>query len=149
MNYSTAILLVRKDIRVVDVSYEVDKDGKGIRPFTAYKTPDDTLKVGDYVVIPTDTRHGMTVGRIEATDVEVDFDSPVQMKWLVGGAIDLSGYAALQAAEADALAAIRSAETRRKREELAAKLLADNPDLQRLGALDVNAALPAPAGVEA
>lgn len=144
MNYSTAILLVRKDIRAVEVSYEVDKDGNGVRPFTTYKTPDKSIKAGDYVVIPTDTRHNMTVARIETVDVDVDFDSPVQMKWLVGPAIDTESYTALLAAEADAVVAIRSAETRRKREELAAKLIADNPDLERLGSLDVAAALAAP-----
>lgn len=149
MNYSTAILLVRKDIRTVAVSYDVTAEGKGVAPFTTYKTPDPSVKVGDLVIVPTDTRHCMTVGRVEAVDMEVDFDSPAQLKWLVGPAIDTTAYDALLAAESEAIVAIRSAETRRKREELAEKLMADNPDLQRLGSLDVNPALAAPPSVEA
>lgn len=144
MNYSTAIFLVRKDIRAVAVSYEVDKDGKGVGPFVVYKTPNPNIDVGHYVVVPTDTRHGMTVGRVEEIDVEIDFDSPVQVKWIVDG-VDRQAYEAVLAAEGEAITAIRSAEKRRKQEELAAKLIADNPDLQAFGTMDVPA-LAAPQG---
>lgn len=131
MNYSTALFLVRNDVRAVTVSYEIDAEGKGKRPFTAFKTMDPSISVGQYVVIPTGTRHDMTVVRVEEVDVEVDLDSPVQMSWLVGP-VDVTAYQAILAAENEAVAAIKSAEKRRKQEELAAKLLADNPDLQRL-----------------
>lgn len=144
MNFSTAIFLVRKDIRAVSVSYEVDKDGKGIGPFTVFKTADPSLAVGQHVVIPTATRHNMTVGRVEHVDVEIDFDSGVQVQWLVG-AVNLEGYEALLARENEIIDAIKSAEKRRKQEELAAKLLADNPDIKSFGNLDVLPALSGPA----
>lgn len=143
MNYSTAIFLVRKDIRAVTVSYEVDTDGKGIKPFVAYKTPDPDLAVGAYVVIPTDTRHGMTVARVEEVDVDLDVDFTAQVKWLVGQ-VDRSFYDSLIEAENDVIAKIKSAEKRRRQEELAEKILADNPDLRELGAMDIPS-LPAPA----
>lgn len=142
MNYSTAIFLVRKDIRAVGVSYDVDKDGKGIGPFTVYKTPDPLVAVGDFVVVPTDTRHRMTVARVETVDVEIDFDDATQIKWLIGR-VDPEPHETLIAQEGAAIAAIRSAEKRRKQEELAAKLIADNPDLQAFGEIKVTPALPA------
>lgn len=143
MNYSTAIFLVRKDIRAVAVSYEVDGDGKGIKPFTIYKTPDHDLAVGAYVVIPTDTRHGMTVARVEEVDVDLDVDYPGQVKWLVGS-VDRGFYDGLITAENEVVATIKSAEKRRRQDELAAKILADNPDLQALSAMALPA-LPASA----
>lgn len=143
MNYSTALFLVRNDVRAVSVSYEVDAEGKGKRPFVTYKTMDPSIAVGQYAVIPTDTRHGMTVVRVEEVDVEVDLDSSAPMNWLVGP-VDVSAYQAILAAENEAVAAIKSAEKRRKQEELAAKLLADNPDLQRLKEFGAPTALAAP-----
>lgn len=131
MNYSTALFLVRNDVRAVAISYEVDTEGKGKRPFTTFKTMDPNIKVGDFVVIPTDTRHSMTVVRVEEADIEVDYDSPVQIGWVVGP-VDVEPYKAILSAENEAVTAIKSAEKRRKQEELAAKLIADNPDLQRL-----------------
>lgn len=144
MNYSTAIFLVNKDVRAVAVSYECGPDGKGVAPFVVFKTMDRALRAGDMVVIPTDTRHRLTVGRVEELDVEIDFDSTTQLRWLVDR-VDQAGYSAILAQEGDAIQAIKSAEARSKRDELARKLLADNPDLQGLAI--VNAAgpgLPAP-----
>lgn len=143
MNYSTAIFLVREDVRAVTVSYEIDKDGKGIRPFTTFKTTDPAVSVGDFVVIPTGTRHDMTVCRVEEVDVEVELNSTTHINWLVG-TVDRTAYEAIVEAEDRAIDAIKSAEKRRAREELAAKLLADNPDLQRLGSLDVTPVLAPP-----
>ncbi|MCR5875129.1 hypothetical protein LRS10_13605 [Phenylobacterium sp. J426] len=143
MNYSTAIFLVNSDVRAVSVSYETDSVGNGVGPFTLYKTLDPDIAKGDYVVIPTDTRHKMTVGRVEAVDVEVDFDSAVQVKWLIGR-VDTIPHAEVVAKEAAAIQAMKSAEARSRREELAKKLLADNPELEGLSFTAKDAALPAP-----
>lgn len=143
MNYSTALFLVRKDVRAVAISYEVDAEGKGKRPFTTFKTMDPSIQVGQYVVIPTGTRHDMTVVRVEEVDIEIDLDSPVQINWIVGP-VDVAPYEAIITAENEAISAIKSAEKRRKQEELAAKLLADNPDLQRLTDFGAAPSLPHP-----
>lgn len=143
MNYSTAIFLVRSDIRAVAVSYDVDSEGKGIRPFVIFKTPDPTVSVGDFVIIPTDTRHKMTVARVEEVDLEIDFASTTQIGWLVGG-VDRSAFEAVTAMEGQAITAIKSAEKRRAQEELRDKLIADNPGLRAFETIDVTPALPAP-----
>lgn len=143
MNYSTAIFLINKDVRAVAVSYEVNVDGSGVRPFHLFKTFDQSIAVGDLVVIPTDSRHRHTVARVEDVDVEVDFDSGVQMKWLLDK-VDDSAASGVIAQEAEAIKQIKSAEARAKREELAAKLMADNPDLAGLSISNTGAAsLPA------
>lgn len=144
MNYSSAIFLVNKDVRAVNVSYEKTADGKGVAPFYTFKTLDQTLAVGDLVTIPTETRHCMTVARVEEVDVEVDLESPTQLKWLVGR-VDPAPYENIVAQESAAITQMKSAERRAKQEELAAKLIADNPDLKNLTFVDPSApALPAP-----
>lgn len=148
MNYSTAIFLVNSAVRAVSVSYEPDtndatgKRGKG--PFVTFKTIDAAIQPGEFVTIPTDTRWKMTVARIEEVDLDVDFDSSVEFKWLIGH-ISTDAYEAILKQEADAISKIRSAEKRRKQDELKEKLLADNPDLQALVNVSNGSALPAPA----
>ena len=85
---------------------------------------DTSIKVGDYVIVPTATRHNMTVVKITATDVDVDFDSPVQMTWVIGK-IDRSSYDDMLTQEQTAIQAIKSAETRRKRDQLRDAMLKD------------------------
>jgi len=149
MNYSSAIFLVNPAARGIYVSYEVDAEGKGIRPFYLFKSLDASIEIGDYVTIPTDTRHKLTVARVEETISadDVDLNSPVELKWIVGP-VDRTSYDAVLASEAEAIVRIKSAEKRRQREELADKLRADNPELSSLSAIDfgatANAALPAP-----
>lgn len=127
MNYSTAVFLINKNIRAVHATYEADDNAKR----EVFKTLDQTIAVGDFVIVPTDTRHKMTVCKIVDTDVDVDFDSSTPIKWLVGK-VDQAAYAQVLAQEAEAITAIKSAEIRQKREDLAAKLLKDNAGLKAL-----------------
>lgn len=134
MNYSTAVFLINKSARAVKVSYEPDP----ARPDEAipgktyiFKTLDPTIAVRDFVIIPTDTRWQMTIGRVEEVDVEVDFDAPIQLKWIIGR-VDLASHNTVLAQEAQAITSIRSAEIRRKRDELARDLFADNDALRAL-----------------
>lgn len=131
MNYSTAIFLINSDVRAVSVSYEQDAEGKGVKPFHLFKTFDPEVAVSDFVVIPTGTRHNMTVARVEEVDIEVEVDTGVDMKWLVGR-VDTAAYGVVVAQEAEAIQTIKSAEKRAKQDELRAKLIADNPELSKL-----------------
>lgn len=132
MNYTSAIFLVNNDVRAVSTSYEVDKiTGKGIGPFVVYKTFDKQLGPGDLVVVPTDTRHGYTVVRIEEVDLEVDLDSPTQLRWIVGP-VGVADFKKVVAAETQVIERIKSAEVKAKKQALADKLMADNPEISLL-----------------
>lgn len=143
MNYSTAIFLVNPNVRAIKTSYEVDAQGNGVKPFVTYKSLDQSLLVGEYVAVPTDTRHKITVVRIEEIETDVDLESPTQLKWVIGP-ISTADYDAVVKTEAVAVERIKSAEARAKRDELAKKLLADNPDIQFLADLNEAPALAAP-----
>lgn len=123
MNYTTAIFLINKDVRAILVNYEPDLPTK----LCMFKTLDKTIKKDDYVVVPTHTRHGMTVSKVIEVDVDVDFDNQTLIGWVVTK-VDRSQYEITLSQEGDALAVIKSAEKTKKRNELAAALLADSKD---------------------
>lgn len=126
MNHSMAIFLISDKARAMLVTYEPDQNGRQSER-TMYKTLDPTIKVDDYVVVPTDTRHKMTVCKIVEVDVEPDFDSGQDMKWIVGN-VSTADFDKIKSQEGDAIVKIKSAEKRRKREELRRDLLADADD---------------------
>ncbi len=121
MNYSTAVMLFNPNIRAVAVSYEKGHDGKGIKPYKIYKTLDTSIKEGDLVTVPTETRHKFTAVRVEEADVEVDYESDTQIEWVVGK-VPLHDYDALLAQESQMIDTMKAAEKQHKREEIKSKV---------------------------
>jgi len=132
MNYTTAIFLINPKVRAVMVSYEPSpSDPKGGASKTLYKSMDQELYVGDFVVVPTNTRWKSTVGRVEEVDVDYDLESATEVQWIIG-AVAMAPYEQTLKMEQDMIVKIRSAEVRKKREDLRDKLLADNDALRDL-----------------
>lgn len=122
MNYSTRVMLINDKIRAIRCSYEpaVNKDTK---PSTyLFKTLDDSIVPGDYVVVGTDTRHKMTVNKVEEVDCEVDFDSGIEVKWIVGK-VDRETYEAILKQEETWVEKLKAAEIKKKRKELKKDLI--------------------------
>lgn len=120
MNYSTAVFLINDDVRGIACTYEEGE--KATR--TIFKSMDRSICAGDFVIVPTDTRHKMTVVKVVETDVDVDLDSPVQMNWIIGK-VARADYESLLAMEEDAIETIKSAEKRKKRDEMRAAIFKD------------------------
>lgn len=141
MNYSTAIFLINNKVRAMVVAYEPEVDtaipwqnavqkGKtscGLPNRTTFKTLDASIKTGDFVVIPTSTRHNMTVCKVVEADVDINFDDMTAMEWIVA-VVDRSGYELTKSQEGTAINAIRSAEMKKKRDDLRNAILADRMD---------------------
>lgn len=123
MNYSTAVFLINKNLRAVLATYEAEDTAKR----TLFKTFDESINPGDFVIVPTDTRHRMTVCKVVEVDVDVDFDAPGPVMWIIGK-IDKTGYEQTLGQEAVAIQKIKSAELRKKREDLASSMLAQSRD---------------------
>ena len=122
MNYSTALFLFNDKLRAVGVSYDPNCKNEAL---IAFKTLDPDLKPGDFVVVPTDTRHKMTVVKVIEVDLDVDFESPVQMQWIVGH-VDRASYEETLTQEGRAIAKMKSAEAHKKREELKKAMFAEH-----------------------
>ncbi len=120
MNYSTAILVMNPDARCVKVIYEPDTDHtKQTREM--FKTFDKTLKVGDFVVVPTSTRFNLTVCKIVEVDIDDWMDTSKDLGWVVGR-VDMADAEKVKAWEADAIQGLKDAEKRKRRREMQASM---------------------------
>ena len=132
MNYSRAIFLISDDVRAVACTYEEHDNAKR----TVFKTLDQNIRVDDYVVIPTDTRHHMTVVKVVEVDLEPDLEASAEMEWIIGR-VDRANFEDIARQERDAIAKIRNAEMRRKKAELR-KALLDDQGAQEIKALPIS-----------
>jgi hypothetical protein len=138
LNYSTAVFLINKNVRAIAGVYEPEENGRKM-PRTIFKTLDDTIKVGDYVLVPTETRHKMTVNKVVEVDMEIDFESHAKMDWVIS-VVDRGEFERVVKMEENAIAQIKSAEKRKKQEELREALLKNNEFLKALPIADMTVA---------
>ncbi len=103
-NYSSALFLINPKLRALSAVYE-DKPGA---KRNTLKTFDTTIKVGDFVIVPTeiDSRHSMTVNKIVEVDVPPDLDSLDPVRWVID-VIDRQAYENLLAQENYAIEEVR------------------------------------------
>jgi hypothetical protein len=140
MNYSTAVFLINNECRAIVCTYEAGDKA----PRTTFKTLDPNIAVGDFVVVSTDTRHGMTVCKVVDVDVDVDFDSPVHMGWIIER-VDNARYEQTLKQETKAIQVVKSAELRKKRDELRDAMFKDHLEtLKSLELSTIDASLPSP-----
>jgi len=118
MNESTAIFLISDEIRAVEATYESDDDACP----KLFKTFDLGVAVGDYVVVPTDTRHHMTVCKITSVDLDIDVETTQEVKWIIG-TVDPADYEDLKRQEQNAVTMIKHAQKRKRRQEMREALL--------------------------
>ena len=134
MNYSTAIFLINPKVRAIAAIYEPDTDSRKA-PRTIFKTFDQAIEVGDYILVPTETRHKMTVNKVVDVDVEPDLESCANVHWVIG-TIDRGMYEDVLAQEARAIDLMKAAEKTHAREELRKKMMA-HVDETKLAALQI------------
>lgn len=127
MNYSTAVMLINEEIRAISCSYEPDVlrgDGTVQIQTTrkVYKTLDKSIKVGDFVVVPTNTRHGMTVNKVQETDVDVDFEDGVEVFWAICK-VDNETVKSIKAKETEWVTELKKVERKHQKAKLKEKVL--------------------------
>lgn len=127
---SRKIFVANENVRGILAIYDhepADKPNSVKRTF--FKTLDDTIKTGDYLIVPSKTRHNMTTVKVVDTDVECDLADQTPIDWVVGK-IDCRAYETVLSKEGEMLAVIRDAEKRKMRAELKAAVFADVPEDQ-------------------
>lgn len=123
MNDSTAIFLISDKVRAIHVTYEDGDDA----PIALCKTLDSSIKVDDFVVVSTDTRHKMTVCKVVGADVDIDVETTEEIKWIVG-VVYTANFEDIKRQEDEAVIVIKNAERRRKRKELSEAMGIDDTD---------------------
>jgi len=119
-NYSTAVFFIDERVRAIKAIYEKDTE-RTQAPREIFKTLDQNLKKGDYIIVPTDSRHNMSVLEVVEVDVRLDLLSTANVKWVIGK-INLDDYKKITAWEDGAIAKMQNAEAAKKRKELAATM---------------------------
>lgn len=119
MNYSLAVLLLNDNCRAIRAIYEPDpKDEKLPKPKRElFKTFDETVAVGDIVMVPSGTRHCVTSVKVVETDVEWDVHTSGEVKWIIGK-VDQSEFNKLKAMEENAISAIKESEKTAARKKM-------------------------------
>lgn len=114
MNYSTVIFLLDDEIpiRAMLISYE--ENG---RKDTIKKTLDQDIKTGDFVLVETGTRHGATVCKVAAADVEVDLESDDEIGWIFA-TVDMDALDKIKSMERMMIDQVKEGEKRRKKDAL-------------------------------
>lgn len=130
MHQSAYVFLINSQVRAIKCVYEDPEKVKGTQPYT-FKSLDENIEVGDYVIVPTTTRWGMTVVKVTEIDVEPDLDTNHEFKWIIG-VVSLTDYEKIKKLEEDSLVAIKKAEKLKKRKELREALMLDDDELAKL-----------------
>lgn len=143
-NESLKILLLDDQVRVIAVTYEkidYNADTTKMRQFSPaylssgklpegamlFKTTDPDIKVGTFVIVPTNTRHGMTVCKVVGVDVDVDFDSSTEVYWVVDK-VDTAPFEQIRQDEERVLLSMKAVSDRKRREEARASFMEGMPD---------------------
>lgn len=119
MKQSLIVFLINDSVRAIKGRYE---EG-GVD--TTFKTLDQDIRVDDYVVVQSSTRHGLTVVKVTAVDIDVDLEANAEMLWAVQK-IDMASFGVTLEQEQKAIAAVNAAEKARKKEELRRSLFANH-----------------------
>lgn len=119
-NNSTKIFLINNTTRAMYGCYEPGDNA----PREIFKTLDPTIKVGDFVVVESNTRHNITIVKIIEVDIEIDIHSSIQVKWIVDK-IDTQDYQKTLGQEAEAIGVLRAIELKKQREAVQNALYGD------------------------
>lgn len=130
MHDTRKVFLLDPEPKCIKAVYEAHEDATQ----TEFKTFDEDIKVDDYVIVPSTTRHEMTVCRVVEIDVEPDLDTSVKMDWVIGK-IESSQYETILDQERQLIDAVRSAEKKRRKAQLKEDILADvdTKDMMQIG----------------
>lgn len=119
INEKTVLFLVNDSLRAVRVSYDENDRNKD----TIKKTFLTDLKVGEFVVVETATRHNATICKVIAVDVEVDVEDPnLDVGWVIERA-NLDKLDALRKAEKEAVEIIKNAKKKKAKEAMRAMVM--------------------------
>jgi len=121
MHNSKIVLLINDDVRLIKGAYD-----EGATP-EVFKTMDQGIVKDDFCVVESGTRHGMTTVKVTEVDIDIDFDSHHEVKWVVQR-INKEDFDDLLAMEKNAIIKVQEAEKRRRKAELRDSLFRDHED---------------------
>lgn len=121
-NHTQFILVVSEKVKVAKVSWSKEEEEKGV--FKFYKYLDDlNLQPDDKVVIQTNSRWGLAVGKVIETDNEHELSPSAEIDWIVDR-IDTESYEDMLDTEKNIIKQAAKARKQKEREEAKAEMKA-------------------------
>lgn len=117
MNLSTAVFLISDEVRAIGVTFDQGNHYRTEEKQYVYKTCDQAICVGDYVIVPVGASDEYKVAIVRSVDADVNYKSDIQYKWVVSK-LDLAEYISLKEREQLAIQEVKRIERRSKREQL-------------------------------
>lgn len=130
MNYSTALFALNKDLRAVLAVYDTPANQPNGKK-QMFKTLNQDIQVGDIIVVPTETRHGMTCVKVTDVDVEVDLDDPTPVAWVIDR-VNVTDWQVLVKQENEALKIVRDAAFAERKKKIRDSIVANASELTSL-----------------
>lgn len=128
MDPSKIVFLINDKVRLIRVSYDTLNTSGEKTSHHNFKTLDQSLAVDDFVVVETNTRHGLTVCKVVEVDLDVDFDDGQPLKWAFQR-VDSAAIELIRAQEGEAMKAAARAELKRKRDQLREGIFAEHSEM--------------------
>lgn len=128
MDPSKIVFLINDKVRLIRVSYDGTQVPGDKGSHYNFKTLDQSLAVDDFVVVETNTRHGLTVCKVIEVDLDVDFDDGQPLKWAFQR-VDSAAIELIRAQEGEAMKAAARAELKRKRDQLREGIFAEHSEM--------------------
>ncbi|PIR06658.1 MAG: hypothetical protein COV55_02790 [Candidatus Komeilibacteria bacterium CG11_big_fil_rev_8_21_14_0_20_36_20] len=126
LNKSLAIFLANEKVRAISVAF--NSMGK----FYTYKTIDETIKVGDTVLV--EGKNGLTLVEVKTVDIQdtLDFENVnIEYAWIVQK-VDKEAYETLKEKEQTLLKEINNLVLKGKKQQMLEILKANNVDIKSL-----------------
>lgn len=89
-----------------------------------FKTLDRNIKIGDFVVVESKARHGLSVVMVTDVNCIIDLKGSTPIKWVVQR-LDMAAHKLVLDAERSAMEGVQAAELRAEMDELRAKMFKD------------------------
>ena len=128
MDPSKIVFLINDKVRLIQVSYDGTPQPGDAAKHYLFKTLEQSLAVDDFVVVETNTRHGLTVCKVVEVDLDVDFDDGQPLKWAFQR-VDSAAIELIRAQEGEAMKAAARAELKRKRDQLREGIFAEHSEM--------------------
>lgn len=124
MNYTTALFLINDNLKAVYANYDPNRS----HDKTMFKTLDSSIKVGDYIVVPSKTRYNLTCVKVVEIAAEPDLDASTPVEWVIQK-VNYEDYQERLDKEKASMSEIKDLVSRRKKAALLAAFGADNIDI--------------------
>src|SRR5215469_7214567 len=121
MNYSLSIFLINEEVRALYVQYGQNQGSDRTQRYMV-KTFDKSIKVGDYVIVPSSMgTDNLSIATVSMVDVDPEYDSTTVVPWVVQK-IDMAEFNELIKQEEVVLATIKKANTAARKRKLVKEL---------------------------